>query len=136
MSLSVPPVTSRVTEAYAGRHLMRQPSPAQSPSPATLDLTTHLLACQLDVLRQELTFETTSSNPVRVGEWVVVTSAGMLSPPRHISNRIAMLTEQDEILSTTESKISRDSQQSNCPHLSTKQNLLIKLVKLAGAFHQ
>lgn len=82
MSLNVPPVTSRVTaSAFAGRQTMIPAASIYSPTPPALPVTTTTedstsasINCQLDVHRQELIFESNLANPVKVGEWIVVTS--------------------------------------------------------------
>lgn len=82
MSLSVPPVAKGVTNPYVGMRGMpgivppsvdtasisAAPSPGSDPTDVKFDYS-----------RQEVTFDSSISSPVRNGEWIVVTAASMLT---------------------------------------------------------
>ena len=82
MSLSVPPVTTSVTQTNTGRLGMDPRGSVPAPPSEELSAPT-IIEVRYDVGRQELVFETGSGvSPVRNGDWVVITPTGtfLLAP--------------------------------------------------------
>jgi ubiquitin-conjugating enzyme E2 Q len=71
MSLSVPPVATSITRAFAP-HAYYQPQV----QPLTTNETLTGLDVKLDLNRQELIFEEGQTCPVQAGHWIVVSVAG------------------------------------------------------------
>lgn len=79
MSLSVPPVTSSVTNGYAGYRGMQPPAATPTP-PLSIDPATVQIEVKFDLNRQEITFDGAMlSAPVRNGDWIVITAASKSS---------------------------------------------------------
>lgn len=72
MSLSVPPITSNITQAFVPRAYSVQPLLG----PTSTNDTLSGLDVKLDVNRQELIFEDIHVCPLQVGNWIVVNVAG------------------------------------------------------------
>ena len=88
MSLSVPPVTSSVTRAFAA-HAYYQPqanSPTANETQAGLDV-------KLDLNRQELIFEEGQTCPVQAGHWIVVNVAGTVTALEGIKKNLDSETD-------------------------------------------
>lgn len=74
MSLSVPPVTNRVTNAMpSGFHTHMSPLPA----PAAKEQTEEVMSIKYDMTHQEVVLEEGQVCPVRAGDWVVISVFGM-----------------------------------------------------------
>jgi ubiquitin-conjugating enzyme E2 Q len=71
MSLSVPPVSTTVTRAFANYnyHQPQVNSPTTSEAQVGLDI-------KLDLNHQEIIFEEGQACPVQAGHWIVVSVAG------------------------------------------------------------
>ncbi|CZR58141.1 related to ubiquitin conjugating enzyme [Phialocephala subalpina] len=77
MSLMVPPVSARITQAYTtgyGHRSLQPPAVTTVAVPA--DVASLLHDVQFDINRHEMLFDAGQSCPVRIGEWVVVTVVG------------------------------------------------------------
>ncbi|KAH6672966.1 hypothetical protein B0J14DRAFT_654691 [Halenospora varia] len=73
MSLSVPPVTNRVTNAMpSGFHTHLSPLPA----PAAKEQTEEVMSIKYDMTHQEVVLEEGQVCPVRAGDWVVISVFG------------------------------------------------------------
>lgn len=84
MSLAVPPVSARVTQAYStgyAGHRGLQPPVATAAVPA--DVANLLFDIQFDINRHEMLFDASQSCPVRIGDWLIVTAAGEFRYPEN-----------------------------------------------------
>ncbi|KUJ15334.1 uncharacterized protein LY89DRAFT_783500 [Mollisia scopiformis] len=77
MSLMVPPVVNRITQAYASYGMRQIPQSSTAAVPvASADLGGLVLDVLFDTGRQELLFEAGQSPTLRVGDWLVVNLVG------------------------------------------------------------